>query len=89
MAKTLCPLLMLVKHAKVANFYLANKSFNAIRENKIIAKVSKFKVILLRGCSSSFAVSSLLAYSNVRLPGYETFFMLTLTEHEISTVRIN
>ena len=49
MAKPICRLLMYVNHALVAIFNAANMSFNAIRENKILAKVSKFtvKVIFL------------------------------------------
>ena len=44
MAKSLCHLLMKVNHVKVANFYVANMSFNAICENKILAKISEFTV---------------------------------------------
>ena len=43
MAKLLC-LLMKVNHTIVANFYVANMSFNAIRENKILAKTCEFTV---------------------------------------------
>ena len=39
MVKPLCHLLMRVNHDIVANFYVANISFNAIRENKILAKI--------------------------------------------------
>ena len=45
MAKSLCRLLIFVSHAVVANFNVANMSFNAIRENKILAKISEFTVI--------------------------------------------
>ena len=34
----------LVKHALVANFNVANMSFNAIRENKTLATTSEFTV---------------------------------------------
>ena len=44
MAKSLCRLLMKVNHVIVAIFYVANMSFNAIRENKILAKISEFTV---------------------------------------------
>ena len=44
MAISLCHLLMKVNHAIVANFYVANMSFNTIRENKILAKISEFTV---------------------------------------------
>ena len=44
MAKILCHLLMKVNHVIVANFYVTNMSFNAIRENKVLAKISKFTV---------------------------------------------
>ena len=35
---------MKVNHVIVAIFYVANMSFNAIRENKILAKISEFTV---------------------------------------------
>ena len=44
MAKSLCHLLMKVNHVIVANFYVANMSFNTIREHKILAKISEFTV---------------------------------------------
>ena len=34
-------LLMKVNRVIVANFYVANMSFNAIRENKILAEISE------------------------------------------------
>ena len=36
-----------VKHALFAIFYVANVSLNAIRENKILAKISEFTVSIL------------------------------------------
>ena len=45
MATSLCRLLVYVNHALVANFNVANMSFNAIRENKFLAKISEFTVI--------------------------------------------
>ena len=46
-----CQLLMKVNHVIVANFYVANMSFNTFRENKILAKISKFIVVCwLSGC---------------------------------------
>ena len=36
--------LLMVNSAPVAIFYVANMPFNAIRENKIIAKISEFTV---------------------------------------------
>ena len=39
MAKSICHLLMKVNHVIVANM-----SFNAFRENKILAKISEFTV---------------------------------------------
>ena len=42
---SLCHLLMYVSHALVANYDIANMSFNAIRENKILAKNSEITVI--------------------------------------------
>ena len=47
MAKSLSRALMKVNHVQVANFKLANMSFNAIRENKILAKISEFTVHVL------------------------------------------
>ena len=35
---------MKVNHVIVANFYVAKMSFNAIRENRILAKISEFTV---------------------------------------------
>ena len=46
MAKSLCRLVILVNHALVTNFDVANMSFNAIRENKVLAKISGFTVYL-------------------------------------------
>ena len=42
--KSLCRFLTWVNHALVASFNVANKFFNAIRENKILAKISEFTV---------------------------------------------
>ena len=39
-----CYLLMAINHFIVANFCVANMSFNTIRENKILAKISEFTV---------------------------------------------
>ena len=44
MAKSLCHLLMKVNHVVVANFYVANMSFHAIREYEILTKISEFTV---------------------------------------------
>ena len=44
MAISLCCLLMYLIHALVANFNVANMSFKAIRENKILVKISGFTV---------------------------------------------
>ena len=44
MAKLLCRLLVYLNHVIVANFYVANMSFNTICENKILAKISEFTV---------------------------------------------
>ena len=41
MAKLFCHLLMKVNYVIVANFYVANMSFNAIHETIILAKVCK------------------------------------------------
>ena len=43
MGKSLCHLLI-VNHVIDANFYLANMSFNAFHENKILTKISEFTV---------------------------------------------
>ena len=42
MGELLCHFLMKVNHVIAANFYVENMSFNAIRDNKILAKVSEF-----------------------------------------------
>ena len=44
MSKSLCRLLILVNHALVAIFNVANMSFYALRENKILGKISGFTV---------------------------------------------
>ena len=44
MAKSLFRLLIQVNHAFVAIFNVANMSFNAVRDNKILAKISEFTV---------------------------------------------
>ena len=44
MAKSLCRLVILVNHALVTNFDVANMSFNVIRENKVLAKISGLTV---------------------------------------------
>ena len=46
MAKSLCRLLVYVNHAIVAIFNVANVYFNAIRENRILAKISEFTVYI-------------------------------------------
>ena len=46
MAKLLCRLLICVNHAQVAIFSVANVSFNAYCENKILTKKSRFTVFL-------------------------------------------
>ena len=45
MAKSFCSLLINAKHAKAANFNVANMSINAIREHKILAKISESTVL--------------------------------------------
>ena len=52
MVKSLCHLLMKVNHVIVANFYIANMSFNAIHENKIQAKISEFTVFVFKKTKS-------------------------------------
>ena len=47
MARSFCRLLMKVDHHLVADFNVANMSFNAIRENKILTKISEFTVSAL------------------------------------------
>ena len=44
MKKLFCRLLILVNHELVANFKCRKYVFNAIRENKILAKISGFTV---------------------------------------------
>ena len=45
MAKSLCRLVILVNHALVTNFDVANMSFYAIHENKVLVKISGFTVV--------------------------------------------
>ena len=53
MAKSLSRLLIQVNHALVARiFSVANMSFNAIRENEILAKVSRFTVLCVLASSA-------------------------------------
>ena len=47
MAKSLCQLLIKVNYALVANLNVASMSFNAIRENKILAKIVQYFVVKL------------------------------------------
>ena len=58
MAKSLCLLLMQVNHALVANFSAANMSLNAIRENKILAKMSGFTVYKLKSRLALYIIHS-------------------------------
>ena len=45
MAKSLCQLLITVNFVLVANLNIASMSFNAIRESKILVKISRFTVL--------------------------------------------
>ena len=45
MEKSFCHLLLLINHALVAYLNIANMSFNTIRENKILTKISGFTVV--------------------------------------------
>ena len=66
MARSPCHLLMKVNHVTVANFNVANIYFNAIRENKILAKISEFtvepgnlgEVIITTGCNSKLWINT-------------------------------
>ena len=60
MAKLFCHLLMRVSHVIVTILYVANVSFNAIHENKILAKISEFTVTLFPPLS----LPHLLVYSS-------------------------
>ena len=53
LAKSLCYLLMKVNHVIVMNIYVSNMSFNAVRKNKILAKMSEFTVFRLQSNKSS------------------------------------
>ena len=46
MAKSLCCLLMEVNHVLIVNFNVTNMSFDAIRENEILTKISEFTVVI-------------------------------------------
>ena len=47
MSKSLCYLQLQVNHALVVNFDVVNMSLNAIRENKILTKISEFTVFIM------------------------------------------
>ena len=48
-----------MNHAKVAIFNVTNTSFNAFHENKILAKISEFTVVLVAKASSKDSVKVL------------------------------
>ena len=52
--------MILVNHALVTNFDVANMSFNAICENKVLAKISGFTVIVKHYCFSPLLIFSKL-----------------------------
>ena len=58
MAKTLCHSLMKVNHVIVENFHIANMSFNAIHENKILEKFSEFTILIKIVSMSWFFIHS-------------------------------
>ena len=63
MAETLCPLLMQVNHAQSPISNLANVSFNAIRENKILTKISEFTLPLVYCAMSQLNTKNKLFYN--------------------------
>ena len=54
------------KSCHCANFYAANMSINAIRENKILVKISEFTVNQLISNQFSFAISVLTYIYHVK-----------------------
>ena len=73
MGKSLCHLLMKVSRVIAAKFYVANMSFNAIHENKILVKISEFTVtnrncnaLLLHLCSISVSNGNVAAVKDSR-----------------------
>ena len=83
MARSLCHLLMKVNYVIVANFYVTNMSFNAIRENKIISKISEFTVVGHVGLGTTWLQNLKTDYFETWPRAYKNFFMLNPTEHEI------
>ena len=65
MPKSLCRLLICVNYALVAIFSVTNMSFNAIRENKILAKIYGFTV--------SHQVGNLFLWQHVSIAIKEDF----------------
>ena len=47
MVKSLCRLLIEVKHGLVENFYVPNISFKAICKNRILLKIYEFTVLIV------------------------------------------
>ena len=76
MAKSVFHLLILVNQALVTNFDVANMSFNAIRENKIFAKISQFKVCILFSGDRFCLIYSVDAYGMLH---YATFHIWVFT----------
>ena len=60
MAKSLCSLLIWVYHVVVTIFKVANMPFNAIRENKILAKISELTVHV-HLCKRTFRVNVIIS----------------------------
>ena len=60
MEKSLLGLLIYVNHALVANLNVANTSFNAIGENKILAKIPNLQYHrLIRKIADTYALLSI------------------------------
>ena len=76
MTKSCCRLLVYVDHDLIANFYMTNMSLNPIRENKIIAKIFEFTVVLCKWAGWSGPL--LFAGNNIRLFCVDADFIIVL-----------
>ena len=79
MAELFCHLLMKVNHVIVGNVYVANMSFYAIRENKVLVKISKLIVHTQWNVTywAIFQTESVLKISALNLPSnVNKFFQL-------------
>ena len=84
MAKSFCCLLIQVNHAYVAIFNVANMSFNAIHEIKILAKISEFTVFW--SVNRILVITYSLLSVHVQLPSFVWFDSLRPSQQSCSHV---